>query len=451
MQNQFDAQEQAIQKRIAQSQALRSQGFTPARGQISGGVYIRPDFSESLAQGLRMYGGMKEGQSAEQELQTLKSERAGANQSAMANALRMMGGAPADAALPEGVAGPVRGAQAPDLRGAYGELMKSPDYAQMGQQGMVGMAQEQAKRAQAQAENQRVMGILQSVKSPQEAIAAGVPVDTVKSFFEAGNIGKEKGVVINGQLVNPLTGESIGGPIAKQADLSSDLLIPDGKGGLMVNKPLLQAKKEVAEAGRAPAAERQVQTMQTDQGMFERVNGRWEPITAGGKPVMPKGAAGAGNATEGERKAATLLQRMQGSEAQLESALLKDKGAAKPGLISSGLSAIGMGTLANTATPENRQKVEAAQLDILDAALTLGTGAAYTKEQLEGYRKSYFPQLGDKPETVKDKQDRLNNVLSAARIAAGRAGSQVPTPVAPGAPAAPKARMKFDAQGNPIQ
>jgi len=74
-----------------------------------------------------------------------------------------------------------------------------------------------------------------------------------------------------------------------------------------------------------------------------------------------------------------------------------------------------MDTAANIATPENRQKVEAAQLDILDAALTLGTGAAYTKEQLEGYRKSYFPQLGDKPETIRDKQDRLNNILEAAK------------------------------------
>lgn len=142
-----------------------------------------------------------------------------------------------------------------------------------------------------------------------------------------------------------------------------------------------------------------------------------------------KAAAGAGNATEGERKAATLLQRMQNSEAQLEAALKKDQSAAKPGLISSGIRSMGMDTIANTVTPENRQKVEAAQLDILDAALTLGTGAAYTKEQLEGYRQSYFPQIGDKPDTIKDKQDRLNNILSAARIAAGRAAGQVTAPI----------------------
>jgi hypothetical protein len=146
------------------------------------------------------------------------------------------------------------------------------------------------------------------------------------------------------------------------------------------------------------------------------------------KEANKTGADKASHATEGERKAATLLQRMQSSEAQLEAALKLDPSAAKPALVPQGLNAIGMGTTANALTPENRQKVEAAQLDILDAALTLGTGAAYTKEQLEGYRKSYFPQIGDKPNTIKDKQDRLNNVLTAARIAAGRAAGQVTAP-----------------------
>jgi hypothetical protein len=146
-----------------------------------------------------------------------------------------------------------------------------------------------------------------------------------------------------------------------------------------------------------------------------------------------KPAAAGGMPTEGERKAATLLQRMQSSEAQLEEALKLDKTAAKPGLASAALRGVGAETLANTVTPESRQKVEAAQLDILDAALTLGTGAAYTKEQLEGYRKSYFPQLGDKPSTIKDKQDRLNNILEAARIAAGRAAGQVTSQPPPSA------------------
>lgn len=144
--------------------------------------------------------------------------------------------------------------------------------------------------------------------------------------------------------------------------------------------------------------------------------------------VIPGGPADkAANVTEGERKAATLLKRMDSSLSQLESVTTVNPDAASPGLLAETLRNIpfvGGDTPANMVTPEARQRVEAAQLDILDAALTLGTGAAYTREQLQGYRRSYFPQVGDSPETIKDKSARLQNVLQAARIAAGRAAPE---------------------------
>lgn len=127
------------------------------------------------------------------------------------------------------------------------------------------------------------------------------------------------------------------------------------------------------------------------------------------------------NITEGERKAATLLRRLDFSEKQLQAALKDNSKAEKPGLLQNGLRAIGAEALANTLTGSERQRVEAAQLDILDAALTLGTGAAYTKEQLNSYRQSYFPQLGDSAGQIKDKEARLKNIVEAAKIAAGRA------------------------------
>lgn len=125
-------------------------------------------------------------------------------------------------------------------------------------------------------------------------------------------------------------------------------------------------------------------------------------------------------ASEGERKAATLLGRLRFSQDQLKAATTESPDAASPsalGYIAGSLNP----ALGNLATPEARQRVEAAQLDILDAALTLGTGAAYTKEQLEGYRKSYFPQYLDKPKNIADKKARLDNVIKQAEIAAGRA------------------------------
>ena len=132
-----------------------------------------------------------------------------------------------------------------------------------------------------------------------------------------------------------------------------------------------------------------------------------------------------GAPTEGERTAATLLQRLQFSQQQLKDVLKNTPSAAKPQALPSmvgKISDVGANLLQ---TPE-RQQIEGAQLDLLDAALTLGTGAAYTKEQLKGYQESYFPQIGDAPQTIKDKEARLANVIKAAEIKAGRAAKLVP-------------------------
>jgi hypothetical protein len=147
-------------------------------------------------------------------------------------------------------------------------------------------------------------------------------------------------------------------------------------------------------------------------------------VPMAGTPLRGKGAAS--TTTEGDRKAATLLQRLQFSQGQLTQALVDNPNAAKPGVFTSALDMLST-PLANTLTSEARQRVESAQLDILDAALTLGTGAAYTKEQLEGYRRAYFPQIGDGPTQIEDKKARLENVISAAKIAAGKGAALVPS------------------------
>ena len=142
--------------------------------------------------------------------------------------------------------------------------------------------------------------------------------------------------------------------------------------------------------------------------------------------------------SEGERKAGALTSRLQFNINKLNEILGKKPEVATPGLMSSVIEGVtGSEYLSSLAKDADRQRIEAAQLDILDAALTLGTGAAYTREQLEGYRKAYFPQLEDKgkPGVIKDKQDRLQNVLEAAFMASGRAApprtTTAPAPAAP--------------------
>jgi hypothetical protein len=148
-----------------------------------------------------------------------------------------------------------------------------------------------------------------------------------------------------------------------------------------------------------------------------------------------------------ERKAAFLTNRISFNLNQISDIAKKNPPAASPEMLPSMIKYMtGSDFLSTKLTSSDRKRIENAQLDILDAALTIGTGAAYTREQLESYRQSYFPQLGEDEAAVKDKQARLNNLLQSAYIAAGRAGPSgvmamppampQPTPPAPSEPAA---------------
>lgn len=127
-----------------------------------------------------------------------------------------------------------------------------------------------------------------------------------------------------------------------------------------------------------------------------------------------------GQATEGERTAGILANRLDFAQSQINDILATSPEVKSPGMLPTALSSVGLDYLARISNPDERNVIEAAQMDMLDAALTLGTGAAYTKEQLEGYRKSYFPQLGDGETVINRKAERLKNLIDAAYAKAGR-------------------------------
>jgi hypothetical protein len=160
------------------------------------------------------------------------------------------------------------------------------------------------------------------------------------------------------------------------------------------------------------------------RGAFDRVETSegfaYVPKAPGGMAMPVMGAGGeqlkgvsGGKPTEGERKAATLLSRMQLAQTQMDQGT---KGA--PGFLTSITPRVGL--------PEERKRVEDAQLDFLDAALTLATGAAYTEFQLKGAMQSYFPKFGDDAATIAEKELRRKNLLEAAKISAGTVGGAVP-------------------------
>lgn len=142
-----------------------------------------------------------------------------------------------------------------------------------------------------------------------------------------------------------------------------------------------------------------------------------------GQPVRGKPSAGAENATEGERKAATLLSRVMIAEQQIGESAAVNPRAAAPGILNP--------VTPRMLQPEERKQIEDAQDEFLDAALTLSTGAAYTREQFEAARRTYFPTVDDDAQTIQNKADRRRNVIESARVAAGRAAGQVPAMPAP--------------------
>lgn len=123
--------------------------------------------------------------------------------------------------------------------------------------------------------------------------------------------------------------------------------------------------------------------------------------------------------TSDERTAAFLATRVQGGVNDL-----KRLGNSGYPTITSEVSR-GVPLVGNYLVDESVQRRKAAEIDVLDAALTLGTGAAYNQEQLEGYRESYFPRPGDGEKTLADKRERLVRMLQAARVKAGRSSPMI--------------------------
>lgn len=145
--------------------------------------------------------------------------------------------------------------------------------------------------------------------------------------------------------------------------------------------------------------------------------------------------------TEDQGKAAGYAFRMDSALRQIGELTKEDPSSAKPSLVPTLVGKIpGIGEMAQkTITPAQRQRVENAQLDALDAALTLSTGAAYTKEQLKMIANAYFPQIGESdPRVIEDKNKRLADLVEVARTRAGRAAvpGMSANPAAPPAQAA---------------
>lgn len=136
-----------------------------------------------------------------------------------------------------------------------------------------------------------------------------------------------------------------------------------------------------------------------------------------------------GPGTADEKKIATLTTRIAGGLSDITGVLKDSPEAAGPGFIEAirgDLRPGGFtGMIARGVAGAPRRAVVDTQRDVLDALLTLGTGAAYAQEQLDAAVAAHFPQYGDSPDEIKIKNQRFERAVASAKANAGPAWLRV--------------------------
>lgn len=144
------------------------------------------------------------------------------------------------------------------------------------------------------------------------------------------------------------------------------------------------------------------------------------PVTGqDGAPI--KGAPKSKDISVSEQQASYNIARVLNAADEIGKITKKDPKALAPGALEAAAKAIGAEGTANTMRSTNRQIVNGAQRDALDALLYLATGAAYNKEQLQGAFEAYIPSYTDDKGTRDAKQARMTNLIQDAKVRAGKA------------------------------
>jgi hypothetical protein len=154
------------------------------------------------------------------------------------------------------------------------------------------------------------------------------------------------------------------------------------------------------------------------QGQRWTLDGQLEDIPGGSGKAL----------TESQGKAAGLASRAQEAHNILSG--LEGQGVLTPGLIKQGAEAVPLvgGALAMGVNKlpaalggpsSDQQKVEQAQRDFVNAALRVESGASISQSEFDNARKQYFPQPGDSPEVIQQKQQAREREIRSLAIQAG--------------------------------
>lgn len=130
-----------------------------------------------------------------------------------------------------------------------------------------------------------------------------------------------------------------------------------------------------------------------------------DPRTGQVQPVLNsqgqqiRGKTGDKPLTEGQAKAVAFASRMENSEKVIQGLAKQGVNASVPG---SRLPIVG--DVISAAQPGERQQLDQAKRDFINAVLRRESGAVISDSEFSNAERQYFPQIGDSPEVIKQKE-----------------------------------------------
>lgn len=423
----MDYEQQIAQALRRQQDAQARSQYQAPQGRMAGRVYVAPNALEYVANLLRSSGAGLESEMAGKQAEELGQKK----QTAVTEALRnfgqaSQGQAPAQLAPEEqqayaqmGDTSPTIGGVKPDMNAAYGYLMAAPDAAlrQAGMQGMIRAPEVAAER---------------QFKQEQLQAEAQMRADQMRQQHE--------------QRMEYLRQNN-----ADRAAMQQE------------QRAFQQQMAQIAAANRQASAQPYFQPVQTAQGVmaFNARTGRVEPVMGpNGQPVVGAAADPALQGAIAGRKAGETVTAKTEAERRAEAPQVIQQGEATIKLVDDLLASPGFGQAVGFSRLMGVQNIPGTAAKDFDVRLDQLKGQQFLQafESLKGG--GAITEVEGKKAT--DAISRMNASSSEAefrkaakefqdviRVGVQRARSRT-TPAQGEQPAAPRARIRFDAQGNVI-
>lgn len=247
---QLDQDQIARNRQIADM--LRQQSQTPMQGQMVGQIYVPPSWTQGLAKLVQGYQSGQMNKQADTDSRALAAQLMQRNQSDAQNFMNAVQGSTPEQQGNNPSAYTPAQQGSPDFQKAISIGMQNPMLMPMAQklmeQRMVPKVPKWEKVEKPNPDGSTTLGYVDA-NSPN-------PWAT----FQPGGTGPVKGIAVNGQIVNPF---QMGQTIPKQAEApnpGTNLVIPGPGGEMVPNKPLIEARRAIANAGKTDV------TVNTEKG-----------------------------------------------------------------------------------------------------------------------------------------------------------------------------------------